>query len=570
MKLDLNVTGMTCLDCSRHVTRALERVEGVTAATVDYRAGTATVEVAHPVAVAALVTAVERAGYHAESAPAGPSPTATSQLLSIAGPEAPSVRQPPSGAADFDILIIGTGGAGVAAAIQAAGMGVKVAIVEAGVLGGTCVNFGCIPSKNLIEAAARYHDAQIGFPGVAPCAPSLDWTAVLAQKNELVVDLRQAKYADVLASYPGVAILAGHAVLAGDGRVRVGDVEHRARKIIIATGASPSSPPIEGLEQVGALNSTTAMELEQLPASLLVIGGSAIGLELGQMFARFGVKVTIVELAQRILPHEDDAVSESLMTLLVEEGLEFHTGMTPTRIEKNESGVVLHVSQGSLIGELRAERVLIATGRRPNTDRLGLGDAGVHTTPKGYIKVDATMRSSNPDVYAAGDVTGGPGYVYVAAAGGRVAAENAVKSLAPTGTSSDEPKELDLSIVPNVTFTSPQVGSVGLSEANARAVGHNVQVSMLDMAQVPRAIVSRTTGGMVKIVADTASGRILGVHAVGPHAGDLMGEATLAVRFGLTARDIAGTLHPYLTWAESMKLAAQGFSMDVSKLSCCA
>ncbi|NUQ91509.1 MAG: mercury(II) reductase [Gemmatimonadaceae bacterium] len=570
MKLDLKVSGMTCLDCSRHVTRALERVEGVQSATVDYRAGSATLEVSPSIPVAALITAVERAGYHAELANEAPTSTATSPSRPVAGFESLTVRQEAAGVADFDVLIIGTGGAGVAAAIQAAGMGAKVAIVEASVLGGTCVNVGCIPSKNLIEAAARYHDARTGFPGVAPCTPSLDWKAVLAQKNELVADLRQAKYADVLASYPGVAILAGHAVLAGGGRVRVGDVEHRARKIIIATGASPSNPPIEGLEDVDTLTSTTAMELDQLPTSLLVIGGSAIGLELGQMFARFGVKVTIVELAQRILPNEDEAVSESLKPLLVEEGLEIHTGMTPTRVEKNESGIVLHVSQGSLTGELRAERVLVAAGRRPNTEGLGLSDAGVRTTPNGYIEVDATMRCSTPDIYAAGDVTGGPGYVYVAAAGGRVAAENAVRSLASAGTASADPQELDLSAVPNVTFTAPQVGSVGLSEASARGAGYNVQVSTLDMAQVPRAIVSRATGGMVKIVSDAASGRILGVHAVGPHAGDLMGEATLAVRFGLTARDLAGTLHPYLTWAESMKLAAQGFSMDVSKLSCCA
>ena len=180
------------------------------------------------------------------------------------------------------------------------------------------------------------------------------------------------------------------------------------------------------------------------------------------------------------------------------------------------------------------------------------------------------MRTSNLNVYAAGDVTGGPGYVYVAAAGGRVAAENAMKSLSPTGVASDDVREFDLSVVPNVTFTSPQVASVGLTEAGAKAQGIHVRVSRLEMEQVPRALVSHDRRGFIKIVSEAASGKILGVHAVAPNAGEFMGEAALAVRFGLTARDLSGTLHPYLTWIESMKLSAQGFSMDISKLSCCA
>ncbi len=494
------------------------------------------------------------------------------KVTGTTSPEATPTRSAPAplGSADFDLLIIGTGGAGVAAAIQAAGMGAKVAIVEAGTLGGTCVNVGCIPSKNLIEAAARYHDAGRGFPGIAPCRPALDWKAVLAQKDALVAELRQAKYADVLASYPGVALLNGRAQLLGDGRVRVGSSEHRARKIIVATGASPSAPPIDGLNQVDALDSTTAMELVALPATMIVLGGGAVGLELGQTFARLGVRVTIVEMAPRLLPNEDEEVSESLRHLLVAEGIEIHTWVRPTRVERTADGIALHVVGGTLSGELRAERLLVATGRRPNTEALGLNRAGVGITPNGYVAVDATMRTSNPDIYAAGDVTGGPGYVYVAAAGGRVAAENAVKSLSPGGVVRDDPTELDLSAVPNVTFTAPQVASVGLTEAKARAEGFSVQVSTLDIAQLPRALVSYNTGGMIKIVAEAASGRILGVHAIAAYAGELMGEATLAIRFRLTARDLAGTLHPYLTWSESLKLAAQGFSMDISKLSCCA
>jgi mercuric reductase len=585
---------MTCLDCSRHITRALEQVEGVASAQVDYRGGTAHVEVARPVPTDALLAAVERAGYRAKVA-------STADITLVPAPAVPSVAVPASmtlppamsrqaagtsmrdegdGVADFDVLIIGTGGAGVAAAIQAVGMGGKVAIVEAGTLGGTCVNVGCIPSKNLIEVAAHYHAARQGFQGIAPCAPELDWKAVIREKEALVTELRQAKYADVLASYPGLALLPGRARFVGGGGasgpvvVRVDDGatarDHRARKVVVATGTRPSAPNIPGLDQVGVLNSTTAMELEQLPTSMLVLGGSAVGLELAQTFARVGVKVTVLELIPRLLPLEDEAISDALEGYLRDEGIEIHTGIQTTSVERIEDDVVVHVAEGSLTGTFRAQRLLVATGRQPNTDDLAAESVGIALTARRFVQVDATMRTTNPDVFAAGDVTGGPGYVYVAAAGGRVAAENAMKSLAPSGTSSDEPTELDLSAVPGVTFTSPQVGSVGLTEAQAKALGHHTQVAVLRMDQVPRAFVSHDPRGLVKMVADVASGKLLGVHAVAATAGEFMGEAALAVRFGLTARDLMGTLHPYLTWSESMKLAAQGFTMDVSKLSCCA
>lgn len=466
-----------------------------------------------------------------------------------------------NGAYDFDLLVLGTGGAGVAAAIQGAELGANVAIAEAGTLGGTCVNVGCIPSKNLIEAAAHYDRARSGFPGISACEPQLDWAAVIAHKDELIAELRQAKYADVLASYTEITLLQGRARLLGGGRVRVGDAEYRAQKVIVATGTSPSLPPIDGLDAVGALDSTTVMELRELPRSLLVLGGSAVGLELGQVFARFGTKVIVLEVMPRLLTNEDEAISAALRENLEAANIEIHTGVSTRAVARDGDEIVLRVHQGSMSGEFRGEKLLVAAGRAPNTDDLGLADAGVALTSRGFVQVDATLRTSAPDVYAAGDVTGGPGYVYVAAASGRAAAENAL---------SNEQRDIDLSTVPNVTFTSPQVASVGLTEAAARAAGHNVQVSSLPMEHVPRALVSHDRRGLVKIVAEAGTGRILGVHAVAPHAGEMISEATLAVRLGLTVRDLTGTLHPYLTWAESLKLAAQGFARDVTKLSCCA
>lgn len=579
MRLDLEVQDMSCLDCARRIETTLRRIDGVSDAHVDYRGGHATVELEPEVSEREILAAVERAGYHAEVASASGDGGSSGRAIVVRdrGPVARETGPEHNGAGggtDFDLLVIGTGGAGVAAAIQAASMGATVGIVEAGTLGGTCVNVGCIPSKNLVEAAAHYHSARTGFPGVAPSDPALDWPAVVGGKNELVGDLRQVKYADVLASYPSVTLLTGRAMLLGGTRVRLGDaernVEHRARKIVIATGTSPAMPPIPGLADVKPLDSTSAMELERLPKSMIVLGGSAVGLELGQTFARFGTKVVVLELMPRLLPNEDEAIAEALRKYLGEEGIEIHTGVTTTKVERDASGVIVHVTHGRLTGELRAEQLLVATGRRPNTRDMGVEDAGVALTEQGFVRVDATMRTSNADIYAAGDVTGGPGYVYVAAASGRVAAENALRSLSLTGVPSDQPRELDLSAVPNVTFTSPQVASVGLTEAKAREAGYNVEVSLLAMEHVPRALVSRDTRGLVKIVAEAGSGKLLGVHAVAPNAGEFMGEATLAVRFGLTARDLMGTLHPYLTWVESVKLAAQGFTSDITKLSCCA
>ena len=639
-RVDMTVQGMTCQACAGHIEEALRQVEGVERASVSYTAGRGTVETTTEVASAQLVAAVEGAGYRASvAAPRDPEVAAVPPngrlLLDTRGPKlgyggrqtmaaggevgllpvmpgasatgTPSVAgEAPISAghrqarqhvplltvttsaassqpSDFDILVIGTGGAGVAAAIQAASNGARVGIAEGTLVGGTCVNVGCIPSKNLIEAAAHYHAARSGFPGIAPCEPALDWTAVLRQKHDLVGDLRQAKYLDVLASYPTITLLNGRVQLTGEGAgagpvaARIGEGsearEIRAAKVIIATGTSPAMPAIPGLDQVEPLTSTTVMELQQLPTSMLVLGGGPVGVEAAQTFSRFGVKVVLVQRGHRLLPGEEPIVSDALRTALVSEGIEVYTGTTASRVERDGAGlVVVHVTQGSLAGQLRAERVLVATGRRPNTGDMGIESAGVRLTAKGYVEVDVSMRSTtHPDVYAAGDVTGGPGYVYVAAAGGRVAAENALNAISNGSQGvALAPREFDLSVVPNVTFTSPQVASVGLTESGARDAGYEVNVSVLDMAQVPRALVSHHTTGLVKVVADAESGRILGVHAIAVNAGDFIGEAALAVRFGLTAQDLTGTLHPYLTWGEALKLAAQGFTSDVTKLSCCA
>lgn len=461
----------------------------------------------------------------------------------------------------FDLLVIGTGAAGMAAAIRGAELGRRVAIVEGGTVGGTCVNVGCIPSKNLLAAAEFFHSARAGFPGVEGCSPSMDWPEIRAKKREMVESLRESKYLDVLDSYPGITLLRGRARLDGGGRVDVDGATHRAGKVVIATGTAPWLPPIPGIEHVEALTSTTAMELESLPESMIVLGGSAVGLELGQVFGRLGVRVTILELLPHLLAGENEDAAEELRRGLETEGLEIVMGAEVTEVQASGAGVTVRAGTADGDRVFEAARLLVATGRRAPTGELGLDAAGVETDAKGFVRVDDEMRTSTPDVYAAGDVAGLPGFVYVAAAAGRVAAENAL------GTGG---RKLDLRAVPRVTFTSPQVASVGLGPAEAKEQGLDVDVSRLGMEHVPRAIVEHRATGWVQVVAEKGSGRILGTQAVGPNAAELLGEATLAVRLGLTIDDVTDTLHPYLTWVEGFKLAVQAFRMDVSRLSCCA
>jgi len=470
------------------------------------------------------------------------------------------------GVYDYDLLIVGSGGAGMAAAIRAGELGATAVVVEAGAdVGGTCVNVGCIPSKYLIEAAQHLHTARTAFPGIGATEPALVWGDVLARKEEIIARLRREKYVDVLEGYDGVTLLHGRAELLGDGRARVGDRELRARKIVLATGTRPAMPPIPGLDETGALDSTTVMAMESLPASMIVIGGGAIGLELGQAFSRFGVRVTVVEALERILPTEDPDASEALADALEAEGLAIRTGVRVSRVDRDDDGYVVEIRQGSHTEDIRAEQLLVATGRSPNTAGLGAEKAGVDLDEHGFIRVDEFMRTSSPHVFAAGDVTGGPGFVYVAALQGGTAARAALAEV-----TRQKPAALDLTATPRITFTDPQVAAVGLTEREAMEAGLVPEVTSLPVAHLPRAIVSGRRGGMIKLVAEAGTDRLLGAHIVSANAGDVIGEAVLAVRFGLTVSDLVSTLHPYLTWAEGLKLAGQTFTTDVAKLSCCA
>ncbi len=470
----------------------------------------------------------------------------------------------------YDLAITGSGGAAFAAAITARDAGASVVMIERGTVGGTCVNTGCVPSKALLAAAAARHGAaRQPFPGIAAQAGPVDMAALAGGKDDLVAAMRAGKYTDLAADY-GWEILAGTARFAGGAdapvlQVRLSDggtATVEAGHYLVATGAAPWIPPITGLEQAGYLTSTTALELTELPESMLVIGGNAIGLELGQLFARLGTRVTIAEAAGRLAPFDEPEISAAIEDALADEGIGILTAATVMSVRGDATARSVTIkTAGGTERELACGQVLVAAGRRPVTADLNLEAAGVKTGGHGEILTDEYQRTANPRIWAAGDVTGGPPYVYTAAAQGSAAAANALLGAE---------RKVDYTALPRVTFTSPAIASAGITETELLRQGVACDCRVLPLSAVPRAVVARDTRGVVKLVAEAGTGRVRGVHAVADGAGEMITAASYAIRARMTVTDLAEAWAPYLTMSEGLRLAAQAFSRDVSRLSCCA
>ena len=461
----------------------------------------------------------------------------------------------------FDLAVVGSGSAAFATAIEARRKEVSVVMIEHATVGGTCVNVGCIPSKALLAAAAARHvSLDHRFPGIATTASPVDMAALVRGKDAIVDALRHEKYEELAGIY-GFDILYGHARFVPGPMLEVNGERIEADHYVIATGASPWAPPITGLDEAGYLTSTTAMELDHVPSSLVVIGGNAVGLEQGQLFARLGSVVTIVEAFPRIAPFEEPEVSEALTAIFSEEGITVRAGATVGKAVRENGAVVVSLDSGSGHEELRAEAVLVATGRRPNTADIGLDTVGVAVGSRGEVVVDDELRTANPRIFAAGDVTGHPQFVYVAGKHGGIVADNAIDGAH---------RHIDYRTLPRVTFTSPGIASVGMTDDEANQQGFVCDCRVLPLTQVPRAIVNRDTRGVAKIVAERESGRVLGVHLLAEGAADAILAAVYALESGYTIEQLATTWTPYLTMAEALKLTAQSFTRDVATLSCCA
>lgn len=464
-------------------------------------------------------------------------------------------------------MILGSGSTAFAAALRAAELGKTAAMTEERSLGGTCVNRGCLPSKNLIEAARIYWDAaHPRYPGLGGKQLDLDFAALVSGKDDLIADYRERKYASILDDSDKIAVYSGHADFVDPHTLRVDGRELRADQVLVATGSRPAVPPIPGLADVpyltsDLLTSGEPSELTEQPRSLAIVGGGYIALELGQLFARLGTAVTILQRSDRVLPREEPEVSGALHEALVDEGVVVRTDVQIQGVRRDSGGVAVALSDG----EVHAERLLVATGRVPNTDRIGAAALGIALDDRGFIAVDESLRTSVPHIWAAGDVIGTHTESQLAtpvgAHDGNIAAGNALGA---------EVRTVDHAVIPRTIFTDPQVAVVGLTDEEANARGHSCMCNTIPLHLVPRAGAVRDERGIIKMVRERGSDRVLGVSMVGRDAGEVIHEAAMGMRFGATVHDFIDMVHVYPTMAEALKIVALSFFKDVSKMSCCA
>ena len=460
------------------------------------------------------------------------------------------------------IAVIGSGGAAMAAALQAAEREAAVTLIERGVIGGTCVNVGCVPSKILLRAAHIAHlRRQSPFDvGLSAVPAVVDRSRLLAQQQRRVEELRQTKYEGILAGTPRITVEHGEARFEDDHTLLVTSAGGGERRVafdrcLIAAGARASVPPVPGLTDTPYWTSAEALAIDRIPPRLAVIGSSSVAVELAQAFSRLGSHVTILARST-LFVREDPAVGEAVTDAFRAEGITVLTHTQASHVSFENDEFTLLTDRG----DVRADKLLVATGRAPNTRGLSLDAIGVALDARGAIVVDDHLRTSAPDVFAAGDCTNRPQFVYVAAAAGMRAAVNMMGGDAT----------LDLTTMPAVVFTDPQVATVGLSDAEAHLRNIDTDSRTLPLDAVPRALVNFDTRGFIKLVAEAGTGRLLGVHVVAPEAGEVIQAAALAIRARMTVHDLADQLFPYLTMVEGLRLAAQTFTKDVSQLSCCA
>jgi len=471
----------------------------------------------------------------------------------------------------FDLVILGSGSTAFAAALRAQEMGKTAVMTEERSVGGTCVNRGCLPSKNLIEAARLVHDAaHPRYPGLRPAKVDIDFASLVQQKDEVIVGYRRKKYESLLGG--NLRLEPGHAEFVDAHTVEVNGKRLTGDAVLIATGSRPVMPDIQGLSEVPYLTSDLLTsgeegELKELPRSLLVVGGGYIALELAQMFRRLGSSVTILERSAELLAHGyEPEVGPTVRRLLMEEGVEVLTRATARAVRAEGGRVIASVLVDGEPRELRAERLLIATGRRPNTDHIRAEKVGVTLGAQRQVLVDEHLRTSVPHIFAAGDVIGreqgSQMATPVGSQDGGIVAHNAL--------SGEPPRRVNHRVVPRAVFIDPPLAVVGMTEEEAVGGGHLCWCRAVPMSLVPRAGAIRDTRGFVKMVADRKTDEVLGVTMLGRGAAEVVHEAAMALRFRAKLQDFIELLHVYPTMAEALKIVAISRFKDPEKLSCCA
>jgi len=467
----------------------------------------------------------------------------------------------------FDLIIIGGGSGAFAAAITAEEKGAKVAIINAGLpIGGTCVNVGCVPSKNLIRAAESVHRASSSaFNGIEPVAPKVNFREIIQGKKELVSQLRQKKYVDVVENKKNIRIIEGWAKFLDSTSVLVNKSDvYKAPRIIIATGSTTRIPEIDGLKEAGYLTNTTLFDLEELPESLTILGAGYIGLEIAMAYNRFGSKVRILEYTDRPLRTQTSEISMEIVTHMEAEGIQLYPDYRIQKIETRDGyKVISGVNRKNMekFEFIEKGEIVVATGTVANTTGLGLEETGVNLDEEGSIIVNRKQETNIENIYAIGDCTNTPAFVYTAAAEGKTAALNAIEN-AEVST--------DYKGLPWVVFTDPQIAGAGIDETEAESTGIPFETATISLADVPRAIAALDTRGFIKLIRNPESDELLGIRVVAPDGGELVMQVSLAIKYGIKTEELANTMFPYLTLSEGVKLAAITFNKDVKELSCCA
>ncbi len=538
----LEISGMTCDGCAAGVAKKLER-EGIIDREVSYPKASARVSFdAEKISSQEISDLVNDTGHYKV--------TGSEEIES-------------SGNEDRHLIIIGGGSAAFAAALEAREHRARVTMINDGLpVGGTCVNVGCVPSKNLIRAAESVHKAQnIPFAGISGSAEVSDFRALMNQKRELVENLRQQKYINVVKDMENFRLIRGRATVISPTAVEVNGETIHGSHILIATGARPHIPDIPGLGKVPWLTSQDALELESLPESVIILGGRYIALELAQMFRRLGSRVTLLQRSERIMPAESPELTAALTRYLEDEGLRIVTGNQLQKVRQRKGRIVVESLVNGAAGTFEAETLIVATGRLPNSDGMGLASVGVELKANGAVETDGHLQTAVPTIFAAGDVLGKNMFVYTAAYEGKLAVHNMFSPVKRTA---------DYSALGWVVFTDPQIAGVGMDERQARAAGIEAESATLPLSHVPRALAARDTRGFIQLIREKKSDKLIGARILAPEGSELIMEAAMAIRFGITTRRIREMFHPYLTLGEGMKLAAITFDKNVEALSCCA
>lgn len=540
---EFKIKGMTCDHCAVSIAKKFEGLKGVVQKDISYPAASGRFEY-NPDVISKqeIIDTINSTGHYSV---VGEVPVENNEIK-------------------YDLIIIGGGSAAFSAAIKANEMGVSTLMVNDGLpFGGTCVNVGCVPSKNLIRAAETvFHAGHSRFKGIHPKGADVDYSSLIKGKNQLVANLQQKKYMDVVQNFENFKLVKGMAEFLDENTILVnGKDKYRAMKFLIATGASTRIPEIKGLSEIEYLTNISLFEREEQPESMIVLGGGYIALEIAQAYHRLGTKVSLLQRSNHILSKQTADIAGELTAHLQNEGMDIYTGLRFIEVSREDNLTRVVAVKNGKEKIFTAGNLLISTGIKPNTEKLSSDRIGLELTGSGAVKVNEQLQTNIRNIYAAGDCINTPSYVYTAAFEGKTAVENAFAGA---------DKKVDYSSLPWVVFTDPQVGGTGMDEVQAEDENIPFEISRLELKDVPRSIAAQDIRGFIKLIRNTKTDKLIGARVLAPEGGELIQQLSMAIKYGISVKDLAESFYPYLTLGEGIKLAAITFGKDVATLSCCA